>query len=264
MKRTGVVLVLCSVAALAGCKTTSPTAEVVGTPEEARLVQLARDIEARGEPGTAVALYARAIEASGGSAAAYVRLGDAQAKAGDPDGARAAYQEALSRDPKHPGALLGVGTADLNAGAAEAAARRLSEAAPLVNTATAYNRLGAAYVMEGRAQEAAAAFQKARALDPSNIDIAGNLALAQALAGQTEAAVAGMQAAAQSPAAKGRHRRNLIVVLSLAGRYDEAQAVSVPDMSAKQKIDLLARVRKLQTISDPVARARAVGLVANA
>lgn len=251
--------------ALTGCQTTSTTttgeAPPPATPEEARLVRLANDIENRGEPGTAVALYARAVDASNGSPAAYVRLGDAQVKAGDAAGAKASYQAALAKEPRNPFALLGLGAAELNEGAVEAAASNLGEAAPKVGTATAYNRLGTALVLGGKPSEAKDAFMKARALAPDNVDNAANLALALALAGDNEAAVATMRAAAQAPTARSRHRRNLIVVLSLAGRFDEASAVSVPDMSAQQKANLLARAKKLQTVSDPAARARAIGLM---
>lgn len=254
--------------ALAGCVTTSPTttgAVQAGaaptSPEEARLVGLAKDIESRGEPGTAVALYARAVDASNGSAAAYVRLGDAQVKAGDPESAKASYQAALAKEPRNPHALLGLGTAELNEGAVDAAAASLREAAPKIGTATAYNRLGTALVLGGKPSEARDAYTKARALAPGDIDIVANLALALALAGENEPAIATMRAAAQAPNARGRHQRNLIVVLSLTGRSEEAAAVAVPDMNARQKADLLARAKKLQSVQDPAARARAVGLM---
>lgn len=265
MRRAG-ILAAAFAAALGGCQTTSPTATgaVPTTPEESRLVGLARDIEARGDTGTAVALYARAAEASNGAPSALVRLGEAQVKAGDPAGAKESFKAALAKEPRNAHALLGLGTAELNEGSLDSASRNLGDAAPIIGTATAYNRLGTALVLNGRPTEAKAAFMKARTLEPGNVDIAANLALAMALAGDGEVAIATMRAAANSPAANGRHQRNLVVVLSLSGRFDDAAAVSTPDMSPKAKTELLAKAKALQAIKDPSEKARAVGLMASA
>lgn len=249
---------------LAGCETTGPQTPAAGTPEEARLVSLARDIEKRGDPGTAIALYERAAGMEQSSAVTHVRLGEARLKVRDSDGAIAAFRAALAKSPQDPQALLGLGTAQLGQGDVDGALRHLTGAAPQVNTAPAWNRLGTAYVLGGKPQEARDAFMRARTLDPKNIDIAGNVALAQALAGEHEAAIGAMRAVAQSPLAEARHRRNLIVVLALAGRGDEALKVEAPDVTAKQKSELVAKAKKVAGIADPVARARAVGLMAGA
>jgi Flp pilus assembly protein TadD len=255
----------CLALALTGCATTTTDqTQSFASPEEARLVGLARDIESRGEPGTALALYERAAELAKDSPAAQARLGEARLKVGDADGASAAFEAALARDPNYPPALLGFGTVKLNKGETAEAVRRLSVAAPQVKTSVAYNRLGTALVLDGKPAEAKAAYLVARQLNPQNIDLAANVALAEALSGEFEPAIRGMQAATQSPLAKPRHHRNLIVVLALAGRDAEAAKVAAPDMTAKQKADLVARARKLAAIQDLGARARAVGLMAGA
>lgn len=266
MKRAiNAVRYACLTLALGGCATTTgQPAQSFSSPEEARLVGLARDIESRGEPATALALYERAAELAQDSPAAQVRLGEARLKVRDNEGASAAFQAALTRNPSSPDALLGLGTAELNQGELDRAIQHLSVAAPQVKTAIAYNRLGTALVLHGKPAEAKSAYSTAQQLDPQNIDLAGNVALAEALAGESEAAVAHMRAVAQSPLAKPRHQRNLVVVLALAGRDGEAAEMTMSDMSARQKADLVARARKLSKIEDPVARARAVGLMAGA
>jgi Flp pilus assembly protein TadD len=251
---------------LAACATTSttPTGQAAFvSPEEARLVGLARDIESRGESGTALALYERAAEIAKESPAAQARLGEARLKVGDADGAAEAFEAALVRDQSFAPALLGLGTVKLNRGETAEAVRRLSVAAPQVKTATAYNRLGTALTLDGRPSEAKAAYATARQLDPQNIDIAANTALAEALSGEFEPAVQRMRAVAQSPLAKPRHHRNLIVVLTLAGRDAEATAVSAPDMNTRQKAAFVAQAKKLGAIVHLGERARAIGLMAS-
>ena len=245
---------------VAGC-----AAELVNesslTPENQRLMQLAGDVEARGDYHTASALYARAAQASDNAVEAHLRLGNAQLKTGDFAGASAAFTKVLQSDPKHPDALLGLGTAQLKSGDAESSARTLAVAAPLVATSGAYNRLGTALIMLGRLDPAREAFERAQSLAPNDLDITVNVALAQALAGRTDEAVTAMRAVTESPLAQPRHRANLVMVLGIAGRFDEAKAVSVPNMSDAQKRDLLARAKKVRDAPDPLAKARAIGLL---
>jgi Flp pilus assembly protein TadD len=229
-------------------------------PDTERLIRLADDVEARGDYDTSAALLARAAETSG-STEARLRLGKAQLKIGDYAGASAAFTRVLATDADNPEALLGLGTAQLKLGDPESSARTLALACPRVNTAIAYNRLGTSLAMLGRLDEALEAFQHAQSLAPNDLDIDVNVALAQALSGHSEEAVATMQRVVQSPLAQPRHRANLVMVLGIAGRADEAKAINLPDMSPAQKRDLLARAKKVHDTADPLAKVRAVGLL---
>jgi Flp pilus assembly protein TadD len=246
---------------LAACVTTGDvTNEASLSPEAQRLLQLAGDVEARGDHNTAAALYARAAETSGSPGEAQVRLGASYLKAGNYAAAREAYAKVLTANPKDPDALLGLGTVQLRTGDIEGSVRTLEMAGPLVNTARAYNRLGAALILAGRFDAARDAFERAQAFAPNDLDTAVNIALANALSGKTDEAATAMQAIVQSPAALPRHRANLVMVLAIAGRVEEARKVDVPGMSQAQKQDLLARGKRVRAATNPLAKARAIGL----
>jgi Flp pilus assembly protein TadD len=246
---------------LAACVTTGDvTSESSLSPETQRLMQLAGDVEARGDHNTAAALYARAAETSGSPGEAQVRLGAAYLKAGNYPAAREAFAKVLTANPKDPDALLGLGTVQLRTGDIESSARTLALAGPLVNTSTAYNRLGAALILAGRFDAAHEAFERAQALAPNDLDTTVNIALAKALSGKSHEAVTAMQAVVQMPAALPRHKANLVMILAIAGRAEDAKGVDVPGMSQAQKGDLLARGKRVRAATNPLAKARAIGL----
>lgn len=248
---------------LAGCTTTSDIAETGPKDEEARLIKLAQDIERRGDKTTAASLYERAAKASNDKVGAYSRLGEAQIAAGEPEQAAQSFRTALDASPNDGRALLGLGTAQLQSTQVESAARSLAVAAPLVKSSTAYNRLGTALVLSGDGQGAENAFTQAKNLDPGNLDTQSNLGLAQAIAGRNDAAVATLRAVTQSPRAEARHFRNLMLALTLGQHDKDAAAVAVPDYPEAEKRAFLADARKVRTIKEPAARARAIGLLAS-
>ena len=256
------VLVLCGLV-LAGCTTTNTTKEAGPKDEEARLIKLAEDIERRGDRTTAASLYERAAQSSKDKVGAYTRLGNAQMAAGEPEQALTAFRTALDVSPNDGQALLGLGTAQLQSTQVEGAARTLAVAAPIVQTSTAYNRLGTALILSGDGQGAENAFSQARSIDPGNLDIQSNLGLAQAISGRNDAAVATLQAVTQSPRAEARHFRNLMLALTLGQKDKDAAAVSVPDYPEAEKRAFLIEARKVRTIKEPSARARAIGHLAS-
>jgi Flp pilus assembly protein TadD len=264
LSRSGIAGLLCVVlvcVVLAACGSTAQFAtETSLSPESQRLIQLGGDVEARGDYDTAAALYMRAAERSDNAAEAHLRLGTAYLKVGNYPGARDAFAKVLTTNPKDPDALLGLGTAQLRSGDIESSARTLAMAGPLINTPSAYNRLGAAQILAGRFDAAREAFERAHALAPNDPDIAVNIALAKALLGKTDEAVSAMQAVVQLPVAQPRHRANLVMVLGIAGRVDDAKAVDVPGMSPTQKRDMLARAKRVRDATNPLAKARAIGL----
>jgi Flp pilus assembly protein TadD len=235
--------------------------ESAASPEARRLMQLAGDVEARGEYETAAALYARAAETSGDGAEAQLRLGNAYLKAGNYPAARAAFVKVLATDSGNAEALFGFGTVQLKNGEIDDSVRTLTTASPLVNTSSAYSRLGTALIMAGRSDEALEAFARAQSLAPNDLDVTANMAFAQVLLGRNDEAVAAMQKVVQSPLAQTRHRANLLLMLAIAGRVDEARAMNVPGLSPGQKRDLLLRARKVRDAKSAPAKARAIGLL---
>jgi Flp pilus assembly protein TadD len=224
------------------------------------LVHLASDIEANGGGETALALYREAVALSGRTPAAYVRLGDAYLRAKNLEGAIEAYRAALAKDGEDADALLGLGTALTRRGAAEKGLAPLAKAAPRVNTGAAYNRLAVAQTIAGQFSDAQATFEKALARQPDDLDIATNLALAAALAGNSERAAELTDKIAQSPTVQPVHRRNLVIVLGIIGRSaDDARTVAPPDLADGEFEKLFGRAASIRRIANPKVRARVLG-----
>jgi len=220
---------------------------------------LASTLEESGEMTTALAVYENA--AATGDADAAVRLGEAYLRAGDGVGAERAFRLALEREPNNAPAQLGLGSAALRRGEIDAALASLSKAAPIVDSAAGYNRLGIALTLAGRAPEAVAAFEKSHSRAADDLDIAANLAFAEALAGRKEQAVDRIRGVARSESAKPTHRRNLALILALAGAGSEAQSVVEANLPAAERPAFLRRLRTLETAADARARAKIVGTI---
>jgi Flp pilus assembly protein TadD len=259
------IAALLAVLALSSCTTTSAEKEKEKpSSEQKKLLSIAESIEAKGESATAIALYERAAENAPSDVSLRVRVGNARLKAGDVEGAEEAFRTALEINPQDAEALLGLGTAQLRKGEAESAARTLAPAAQALNSVVAYNRLGTALVFSGNGAAAEEAFSKALSLQPANLDTTTNLALAEALSNDLPQAVTHMGNVVGSPLAQRRHFVNYLIVLAMAGETEKARAFNVPDMSAKQKSQILAKAAKLRSISDPAKRAQEIGLLASA
>lgn len=247
---------------LAGCATQSWLDAAASTekPDQDGLMRVASDIEAQGQMVAALPIYERAAAASS-DATAQLRLGDAYTRAGKTDQAIQAYRAALAVAPDNPDALLGLGSALVKAGDADGAVVALAKVAPIVNTMTAYNRLGVAQTLTGHFAQAHQSFDAASALAPDDLDIRTNLALAAALDGQETKAIDAARAVVTSPGAEARHRRNLMIVYGLLGRADEGRAAAPKGLSANEVKKLLARATAIRAISDAKARAKALGTI---
>ena len=250
---------------LAGCGTISQSwLDAVASTDKSEqdgLVRVASDIEAQGQIAAALPIYEQAAAASSNDAAAQQRLGDAYTRAGKTDQAIQAYRAALAVAPDNPAALLGLGSALVRTGDVDGAVVALAKAAPLVNTMTAYNRLGVAQTLAGQFAQAHQSFDTASALAPDDLDIRTNLALAAALDGQENKAIDASRAVVTSPGAQARHRRNLMIVYGLLGRTDEGRAAAPKGLSASDVKRLLTRATAIRAISDAKERAKALGTI---
>lgn len=220
---------------------------------------LASTLEDSGEMATALAVYESA--AATGDAAAAVNLGEAYLRSGDGVGAERAFRLALEREPNNGPAQLGLGSAALRRGEIDAALASLTKAAPTVDSAIGYNRLGIALTLSGRAPEAVVAFEKSHSRAADDLDIAANLALAEALAGRKEQAIDRIRGVARSESAKATHRRTLALVLALSGAGAEAQSLAETNVPATERPAFLRRLRTLEAAGDARARAKIVGTI---
>ncbi|PVZ12529.1 MULTISPECIES: tetratricopeptide repeat protein [unclassified Pseudomonas] len=241
---------------LGACASQTPS-----DPAYARYLRLGDDLASRGDPVSAASLYDKATQLPGAGLEAWLKLGQARLAAQDPSGAERAYQQALNDAPDNADALLGLGTAQLRLGRYERAVISLTQAADRGNQPQAWSRLGVAQVLRGQTSPAQAAFEKARTLQPQNLDTQCNLALAQALGGQPDAAMQGIRAVTQSPRVLPRHQRNALLVAVLAGRESALGELSLDQLTAAQRQGLLEQARQIKALADPAAQARAMGLV---
>jgi Flp pilus assembly protein TadD len=252
--------------AVAGCARLSspeaPISAVTGGDNDrsGELIRMAHDVEEHGSHDTAFVLYRQAVTVSGRSPAAYVELAEACQRAKNFTEAIEAYRAALAIDPQDARAQLGLGSALVQHGELRKGLAVLTKAAPLVNTGAAYNGLGIAQTMAGKFSEAQDAFEKGLGVADGDLDIATNLALAAALAENADKAAKLTAQIATSPAAKPVHRRNLVIVLGIIGKSShDAQAVAPADLSQSDFNALFRRAASIRRITDPVARAHALG-----
>jgi Flp pilus assembly protein TadD len=260
--RLSAILLLAGLAGCAGVPAVpvSTVADTSANDKFDELIRMARDVETSGSEDTALVLYHQAVTVSGRSAAAYVQLGDACLRARQFTEAIAAYRAALAINPDDAETQLGLGTALTQRGDLENGLAALAKAAPLVNTSTAYNRLGVAQTMAGKFAEAQETLEKGLGVSPGDIDITTNLALAAALAGNVDKAATLTDQVATSPAARSVHRRNLVLVLGMIGRSShDARAVAPDGLSQSEFNKLFGRATSIRGITDPVARAHALG-----
>ncbi|WP_157958318.1 tetratricopeptide repeat protein [Salinicola lusitanus] len=227
---------------------------------EGRLLKLADDVDQRGDHATAAAMYERALEQGEPSAELLIRLGNARLAAGEPEAAAQAFRQALADDLDLAPALLGLGTAQLRLGEPQGALRSLSRAAPELDSVAAWSRLGAAQALAGHPGRSVEAFARAARLEPRDLDVQANLALAESLAGDDAKAIAGMRRVVDSPLAEARHYRNLILVLVLGGQREEARRVEIPDLPASRRESLIASAERIAALPSAAARAQALGM----
>jgi Flp pilus assembly protein TadD len=249
-------LLLSGCLALAACTTpSSPDASYE------RSMQLAADLEKRGDPATAAAFYQRATQQPEAGPRTWLKLGDSLLAGDDLRGAERAFQQALELAPGNGDALLGLGTAQLRQGKLERAVTALTQAAEGTGQASAWNRLGIAQVLRGQTTPAQAAFSRSLGLAPNDLDTRCNLALAYALGGERQKALQTIRPVGQSPLAQARHQRNELLVLVLAGSDRDLAARSFDDLPAGERQQLLAEAQRIKAIPDPAEQARELGLV---
>ncbi|MGI9420115.1 MAG: tetratricopeptide repeat protein [Geminicoccaceae bacterium] len=256
----------CLAIGLTACGGGSPT--VTRTPEPVAasqdidsLVRLANGLRERGELTTAIALYQRAASSSD-DARELTLLGRALAEAGAHERAAGAFRRALKRDPEHPDALLGLGTAYLSIGDVDKAIQYLEE---LVNQGNGtdtvrYAALGAALDIAGRHDQAIATYTAGLEVVPDDLDLKSNLALSYAFHDRHVEAINLMIEVTDALDAGRSHHRNLVLVLALAGQDRDAVATGLRLLGEQETQDVMAQAASVRQLPTGEDRARAIGL----
>jgi tetratricopeptide (TPR) repeat protein len=225
------------------------------------ILKLARDIDARGEPGTALPLYERATKEQNAGADAFVALGEVYNKLGRHNDAAIAFRRALDRDPQNVAAFFGLGSTFLRMGQVRKGREILERVAQKVNSPRVYDRLGVAYMMSGKPAKAYEFFERAYAKRKRDPDIGTNMALAAALMGHNDRAAKIARDLLIYAKIQDYHRRNLVLALAIAGKSDEAKEIVGNAIAASALRDLIRRAKKIRTLSTPKERAVAMGMV---
>lgn len=265
MRLLFVFLPIVSLAALPGCQTfqadavTSQGKAGDGITQSDRLIALAGDIEARGEDETAIVLYRQAISLPGAKPVSFVKAGEALMRAGYTDEAVAAYHSALSAAPNDGHAMLGLGAAMVDSGDISAGIRALAKAAPIVNTSKAYNQLAVAQILAGETIAAQSTLSQALALDPGDLDIQTNMALAASLEGSSSTAVPLIERVLSSSNAQLHHKRNVVVAFGLLGQSERVKASPPVGLTTVEIDKLLSLAKSISNKSSLQAKAKALG-----
>ena len=155
-----------------------------------------------------------------------VKLAQALRELGRYDQAAEAVQATLTVQPDNLDALLELGRAHIARGQAFYGVAPLEKArdqAP--RDWRAYSLLGVAYEQVRRFDDARAAWNQALVLSPDNPDVLTNAAMAAMTQGDAPAAETLLRRAAAQPAASGKVRQNLAMVLGLQGKMGEAEQI---------------------------------------
>lgn len=258
MRIISAICTVCLTLTTVACSTTpDPSTLATGveggkvSPEQ--IAAIASDLEAQGNTDAALPFYERAAALSE-TPAAYVKLGDAYLRVNRIDDATSAYRAALARDQDNAHALLGLGGALFQSGNVKEAHNLLAKAAPMIKTPIAYNRLGLAQIKLGYPREALASFEEARGLNERDTDIKTNLALAAVLNNQDQRAIGLMNELIVAQPSQLQHRRNLILVLGIAGKTQDILKVS-EGLEEQEIANLRDRANKIRKMSTPSARA---------
>lgn len=112
---------------------------------------------------------------------------------------------------------------------------------------------GTVLAKQGKYIEAIALYERARSIAPEQPSILNNLAMAQAMAGQSNKAEGLLRQAAATPDADQRIQQNLALVLGLNGKHDEATAASSSSLPPDASAHNASLVRDLVQTDEPVA-----------
>jgi Flp pilus assembly protein TadD len=226
-------LFLASALLLAGCaQTQSQTgAASPGGPDTLNVADAAI---AGGDPNMALSVSQSVLATDAGNVDALVHEGDAYYALGRCPAAEAAYQLALTHDPKATAAATGLGRCLLKTDphAAEAAFAQAVQDDP--GNAAAWNDLGIARDLQGNFAGAVDPYQKALLADPSLTAAEVNLGLSLALSGNGPEALQYLGPLATGQGATPKIREDYAAALVASGRDSEARQVLAIDLPPDQ------------------------------
>ena len=211
-----------------------------------------------GDFDTAVGLYRRAAALNSALAAPFAAAGDTLVEMGQINEAIVDYHAALTREPRDPAALRGLGRAYLRTGKPELALEPLGLAydqAP--DDPKILQLIGVAEDFVERHAAAQARYRRGLELLPGDLGLSVNLALSLALSGQYGEAVAVLSPIALGPGGTPSERQTLVLIHMLQGDAATAERIARLDLDPQSAQRQLAYLDTLRLLS-PDARSRAI------
>lgn len=255
------VLLAVSLAACSSPTPTAPPKHQVSAQSTDTLVRMGDHLRGQGQVTTALAMYQRAA-AQSQDAAVLIRLGRTLAELPAYDQAAVAFRRALSHEPGHPEALLGLGTSYLALGEVDKSIQTLQQLIELDDDAdpAPYAALGAALDVAGRHEQAVATYAQGLDLFPESLHLRSNLALSYALYDRHVEAIELMIRVVDALEADRSHHRNLVLIYALAGQDRTAVTAGRRFLGDTETRDVLAQAESLRQLQTGADRARALGL----
>ncbi len=154
----------------------APAPPVLDTMSVEQALEEAQALFDKHDFNSAVDLYRNIQRSFPGCVEALAQEGNCRMHLNDAEGARECYEKAISRDPDHFAAWMGVGLLDLKDGKFDAAAEGLNAALRVrPDSDKALSALGLVHRHRGRAQEALGCFEQALELNAENQTALTNL-----------------------------------------------------------------------------------------
>lgn len=224
----------------------------------AAMLRIADATRAGGDAATAAGLYQRAHELAPSDPVPLTRLGDTLTELRAYTEAAEAYRQAVDLAPNDAEIRRSYAVLLLALNKPQLALTHLDVALAHQKEPRIYNLIGVANDLIGRHDLAQQHYAEGLRLAPENLALRNNLGLSQALAGEYNAAIATLSAAAQDPHATARTRQNLALVYGLSGDSDKAAAVARTDLDEASVKSNLAYYAMLRGMDD---RARATAII---
>jgi Flp pilus assembly protein TadD len=219
-----------------GCTTPQPqsTADMVSTTPQPAELNVADAAIAGGDPSMALSVSESVLKDNPDNVDALVHEGDAYYALGRCPASEAAYQLALTQDPKSTAAETGLGRCLIKTdpAGAEAALEQAVQDDP--GNADALNDLGIARDLQGNFAGAVDPYRRALLADPGDEAAEINLGLSLALSGNGPAALQYLGPLATGPGATAKTREDYAAGLVAIGRIDEAKRVLSVDLPPDQ------------------------------
>jgi Flp pilus assembly protein TadD len=220
----------------AGCTTPQPQtpADMVSTTPMPAELNVADAAIAGGDPSMALSVSESVLKDNPDNVDALVHEGDAYYALGRCPASEAAYQLALTQNPKSTAAETGLGRCLIKTdpASAEAALEQAVQDDP--GNADALNDLGIARDLQGNFAGAVDPYRRALLANPGDEAAEVNLGLSLALSGNGQAALQYLGPLATGPNASAKTREDYAAGLVAIGRIAEAKQVLSVDLPPDQ------------------------------